>query len=103
MMFVVGSKSDSVSEVYCKNVEKEVHDIVSEINGEYWTVSSLTGKNIKNLFSRIAALSFLKIIRMEMEVMEALRKEEGSQHFQEFQIEVPKMKKRKRRCKCSIA
>lgn len=105
MIFVVGSKNDSVSELYCQNVEREIYDTVKEINAEFWTVSSLTGKNIINLFSRIAALCFLKIIKTELEVIDALhcKEENGVEQIVQLQLEETKMKKKRKVCiKCSI-
>lgn len=39
--------------------------IASELNAEYWPVSSKTGENINELFNRIAALTFDRFIKNE--------------------------------------
>lgn len=37
------------------------------VGAEYWAVSSRTGDGINELFSRVAALSFERIIKAELE------------------------------------
>lgn len=37
------------------------------MGAEYWAVSSRTGENVKDLFYRIAALSFDQVVRYELE------------------------------------
>lgn len=53
-----------------KNTEVTVSKVAKDLNAEYWPVSSKTGKNVNDLFFRIAALCFEETIRRELELEE---------------------------------
>lgn len=51
-------------------MEVNVMKIANQMNAEYWAVSSKTGKNIKDLFFRVAALCFENSVKCEIELRE---------------------------------
>ncbi|XP_018561908.1 ras-related protein Rab-34 [Anoplophora glabripennis] len=69
-IFLVGTKLDLMKKYALKNMEVSVKKVAKRINAEYWSVSSKTGKNVNNLFFRIAALCFEESIKRELELKE---------------------------------
>lgn len=51
-------------------MEVTIMKIAKQMNAEYWAVSSKTGKNINNLFFRIAAFCFDDSMKREIELRE---------------------------------
>ena len=49
-------------------IEEIAIKMAKSVEAEYWAVSSKTGDGVKGLFFRIAALSFERIIKQEMEM-----------------------------------
>ncbi|XP_064024924.1 ras-related protein Rab-36 isoform X2 [Pogoniulus pusillus] len=57
-IFLVGTKKDLVSGAVCERTELDAIRFANEMQAEYWSVSAKTGENVKELFSRVAALAF---------------------------------------------
>ncbi|KAJ8950429.1 hypothetical protein NQ318_003705 [Aromia moschata] len=70
-IFLVGSKRDLLKKYAYRNVEINAIKVAEKLNAEYWPVSSKTGKNVNNLFYRIAALTFDNFMRNEHELRKA--------------------------------
>ncbi|XP_053206129.1 ras-related protein Rab-36-like [Panonychus citri] len=105
LIFLVGSKKDLISEAQCRVLEKEAAQVAKQFEAEYWSVSSLTGKNVQNLFSRIAALAFLKMIKTEIEIKESFSNENSRLAIMSEQMtpEPPlKPNKKFKCCLCNI-
>ncbi|XP_066144362.1 ras-related protein Rab-34-like [Euwallacea fornicatus] len=60
-IFLVGSKRDLLDRAVYSNMKLHALKFAKELNAEYWSVSSKTGKNVSKLFRRIAALCFDKV------------------------------------------
>ncbi|NWH57275.1 RAB36 protein, partial [Geococcyx californianus] len=67
LIFLVGTKKDLVSDAVCKRTELDAIRFAMEMQAEYWSVSAKTGENVKEFFSRVAALSFEQSIMKELE------------------------------------
>ncbi|XP_068013210.1 ras-related protein Rab-36 isoform X1 [Melanerpes formicivorus] len=57
-IFLVGTKKDLVSDAVCERTELDAIRFANEMHAEYWSVSARTGENVKEFFSRVAALAF---------------------------------------------
>ncbi|XP_009278263.1 PREDICTED: ras-related protein Rab-36 isoform X2 [Aptenodytes forsteri] len=57
-IFLVGTKKDLVSDAVCERTELDAIRFANEMQAEYWSVSAKTGENVKEFFSRVAALAF---------------------------------------------
>lgn len=57
-LFLVGCKMDLVSQKEFEVIEISAMEMAKGMQAEYWSVSAKTGFNIKELFNRIAGLSF---------------------------------------------
>lgn len=57
-IFLVGSKKDLLSQAECERTEADAIKIATEMQAEYWSVSSKTGENVREFFFRVAALAF---------------------------------------------
>ncbi|XP_072381188.1 ras-related protein Rab-34 [Diabrotica undecimpunctata] len=66
-LFVVGTKRDLVKTYAYMNIEECAIRVATKLNAEYWAISSKTGKNVDNLFRRIAALTFQECVRRDLE------------------------------------
>ncbi|XP_007906919.1 ras-related protein Rab-36 [Callorhinchus milii] len=66
-IFLVGSKKDLVSQAECERIESDAIKIASEMQAEYWSMSSKTGENVREFFFRVAALAFEASILKELE------------------------------------
>lgn len=64
-VFLVGTKKDLLGTFAYKNAELNAMNMAKSITAEYWPVSSKTGENIDDLFSRIAVLTFDDCIKNE--------------------------------------
>ncbi|KAK6625306.1 hypothetical protein RUM43_005600 [Polyplax serrata] len=67
LKFLVGTKRDLMKNSNYLKVEDYASKMAKIVGAEYWAVSSRTGDGIKELFSRVAALSFERIIKAELE------------------------------------
>ncbi|XP_077164966.1 ras-related protein Rab-36 [Paroedura picta] len=66
-IFLVGTKKDLVSTAACERTELDAIRYANEMQAEYWSISAKTGENVKEFFSRVAALAFEKSMLMELE------------------------------------
>ncbi|XP_008501009.1 ras-related protein Rab-36 [Calypte anna] len=66
-IFLVGTKKDLVSDALCERTELDAIRFANEMQAEYWSVSARTGENVKELFSRVAALAFEQSMIKELE------------------------------------
>ncbi|XP_064531558.1 ras-related protein Rab-36 isoform X3 [Pseudopipra pipra] len=66
-IFLVGTKKDLVSDAVCERTELDAICLANEMRAEYWSVSAKTGENVKEFFSRVAALAFEQSIIKELE------------------------------------
>ncbi|XP_008946038.1 PREDICTED: ras-related protein Rab-36 isoform X1 [Merops nubicus] len=66
-IFLVGTKKDLVSDAVCERTELDAIRLANEMQAEYWSVSAKTGENVKEFFSRVAALAFEQSMIKEME------------------------------------
>ncbi|XP_069789760.1 ras-related protein Rab-36 isoform X2 [Narcine bancroftii] len=67
-IFLVGTKKDLLSQAECERTEADAIKIATEMQAEYWSVSSKTGENVREFFFRVAALAF------EASLLKELRK-----------------------------
>ncbi|NXN45970.1 RAB36 protein, partial [Rhinoptilus africanus] len=66
-IFLVGTKKDLVSDAVCERTEIDAIRFANEMQAEYWSVSAKTGENVKEFFSRVAALAFEQSMIKELE------------------------------------
>ncbi|XP_067861623.1 ras-related protein Rab-36 [Heptranchias perlo] len=66
-IFLVGSKKDLLSQAECERTEADAIKIATELQAEYWSVSSKTGENVREFFFRVAALAFEASLLKELE------------------------------------
>ncbi|CAM2103228.1 ras-related protein Rab-36 isoform X1 [Caretta caretta] len=66
-IFLVGTKKDLVSGAACERTELDAIRFANEMKAEYWSVSAKTGENVKEFFSRVAALAFEQSMLKELE------------------------------------
>ncbi|XP_065054501.1 ras-related protein Rab-36-like isoform X2 [Rhopilema esculentum] len=69
-VFLVGSKMDLCKSSQLEEIRSEAKAMSKEMNAEYWEVSSKSGKNIKELFLRVAAICFDQAMLKELEKKE---------------------------------
>ncbi|XP_065889595.1 ras-related protein Rab-34-like isoform X2 [Dysidea avara] len=60
--FVIGSKLDLCQSEYDR---RPAHTVSSSLGAEYWETSSKTGENVDDLFTRVAAVVFERIMEAE--------------------------------------
>lgn len=84
ILFLVGSKQDLICESVFFFVQSEAIKIAKEIGAEYWSVSSLTGSNVEELFTRIAVIAFENFIQFEIEDSKFELIEENSTHREDL-------------------
>ncbi|XP_018101606.1 ras-related protein Rab-34 isoform X1 [Xenopus laevis] len=73
LLFLVGSKKDLSSPAQYALMEKDAIKVAKEMQAEYWSVSSLTGENVKDFFFRVASLTFETSVLAELEKTNARR------------------------------
>ncbi|XP_053131372.1 ras-related protein Rab-34 isoform X3 [Hemicordylus capensis] len=73
LLFLVGTKKDLSSPARYHHMEKDALKVAEEMQAEYWTVSSLTGENVREFFFRVAALTFEGSVMAELERTNARR------------------------------
>ncbi|XP_010140917.1 PREDICTED: ras-related protein Rab-36 isoform X2 [Buceros rhinoceros silvestris] len=66
-IFLVGTKKDLVSDAVCERTELDAIRFANEMQAEYWSVSAKTGENVREFFSRVAALAFEQSMIKELE------------------------------------
>eukprot|EP00076_Gallus_gallus_P007719 XP_004934408.1 ras-related protein Rab-36 [Gallus gallus] len=66
-IFLVGTKKDLVSDAVCERTELDAIRFANDMQAEYWSVSAKTGENVKEFFSRVAALAFEQSMIRELE------------------------------------
>ncbi|XP_018410520.1 PREDICTED: ras-related protein Rab-34 isoform X4 [Nanorana parkeri] len=67
LLFLVGSKKDLTSPSQYALMEKDAIKVAKEMQAEYWSMSSLTGENVKEFFFRVASLTFESSVLAELE------------------------------------
>lgn len=70
-LFLVGTKKDLSSPAQYSQMEGDALKLAREIGAEYWAVSSLTGENVNEFFSRVASLGFENSVLAELEEKES--------------------------------
>lgn len=66
LIFLVGCKKELLCESAFKFVEKEGIKVANELNAEFWTLSSSTGENVSEFFTRVSTLTFQEMIHREI-------------------------------------
>ncbi|XP_063225111.1 ras-related protein Rab-34-like [Bacillus rossius redtenbacheri] len=66
-VFLVGTKRDLLSAAGMAEAESNAVGVAARLGAELWAVSSKTGENVAEMFSRMAALSFDASVRKEQE------------------------------------
>ncbi|KAM9320496.1 ras-related protein Rab-34 [Gastrophryne carolinensis] len=67
LLFLVGSKKDLTSSAQYALMERDAIKVANEMKAEYWSMSSLTGENVKEFFFRVASLTFEASVLAELE------------------------------------
>ncbi|XP_077995482.1 ras-related protein Rab-34-like [Glandiceps talaboti] len=67
LVFLVGTKLDLCSQSKYEEVEKFAIEKAKELNAEYWPVSSKTGENVTEFFTRLAAMTFDLAVQRELD------------------------------------
>uniref|UniRef100_A0A1B6D7M2 Ras-related protein Rab-36 n=1 Tax=Clastoptera arizonana TaxID=38151 RepID=A0A1B6D7M2_9HEMI len=65
LLFLIGTKMDVISHSACVEMEKIALKMAAKLEAEYWAVSSKTGENVDEMFCRMAALVFDKLLMNE--------------------------------------
>ncbi|XP_072443201.1 ras-related protein Rab-36 isoform X1 [Chiloscyllium punctatum] len=66
-IFLVGCKKDVLSQAEYERTEADAIKVATEMQAEYWAVSSKTGENVREFFFRVAALAFEASLLKELE------------------------------------
>ncbi len=66
LIFLVGTKKDLLCEGASDFVCSEARKMANQLEAEFWSVSAQSGENVKELFSRIASLTFNGIVNKEI-------------------------------------
>ncbi|XP_047234629.1 ras-related protein Rab-34 isoform X2 [Girardinichthys multiradiatus] len=77
LLFLVGTKKDLSSLDQLAETEQEAIRLSEEIKAEYWAVSSKSGDGVRDLFLRVASLTFEANVLAELE-------RSGSRHFKDI-------------------
>ncbi|XP_038619046.1 ras-related protein Rab-36 isoform X2 [Tachyglossus aculeatus] len=81
LKFLVGTKKDLLSGAVCERSETDAIQVANEMQAEYWSVSAKTGENVKNFFSRVAAVTFEQSVLRELEKRGSCRTQIGEGNF----------------------
>ncbi|XP_075052924.1 ras-related protein Rab-34 isoform X2 [Mixophyes fleayi] len=73
LLFLVGLKKDLASPSQYVLIEQDAIKVAKEMKAEFWSVSSLTGDNVKEFFFRVASLTFESSVLAELEKTNARR------------------------------
>lgn len=66
LLFLVGTKRDLLCDSAAQFVTAEAAKIANQLEAEFWPVSAQSGENVRELFARIASLTFNHIINKEI-------------------------------------
>ncbi|XP_053557969.1 ras-related protein Rab-36 [Bombina bombina] len=66
-VFLVGTKKDTLSDAECDRTEHDALQYANQMQAEYWSVSAKTGEHVKEFFFRVAALSFERSMKTELD------------------------------------
>ncbi|XP_076140212.1 ras-related protein Rab-36 [Alosa pseudoharengus] len=66
-VFLLGTKSDLMSPEMRASLERDAVKLASELQAEFWMVSSKTGENVNEFFFRVAAIAFEDAILRDLE------------------------------------
>ncbi|GAB6028678.1 hypothetical protein CHUAL_004503 [Chamberlinius hualienensis] len=72
-VFLVGLKKDICPNYDYDMVEERAVRIAQELKAEYWACSSLTGENVLDFFTRVAALAFNASVQRELDSVPEIR------------------------------
>ncbi|CAH1800720.1 unnamed protein product [Owenia fusiformis] len=78
IVFLVGTKKDLINEHTFLDVERKAIDMATEIQAEFWPISSKTGENVKELFFRLVGLTFDKAVLDELDANKGPSKQIGT-------------------------
>ncbi|XP_054287543.1 ras-related protein Rab-34-like [Macrosteles quadrilineatus] len=67
LVFLLGNKMDLVSQASRCEMEKIAIKTATQLGAEFWPVSARTGENIEEVFRRMAALAYHRILCIEEE------------------------------------
>ncbi|XP_028823492.1 ras-related protein Rab-34-like isoform X2 [Denticeps clupeoides] len=67
LLFLVGAKKDLSSPSLLAQMEHDAIRLSGEIRAEYWAVSALSGEGVRELFARVASLTFEANVLAELE------------------------------------
>ncbi|XP_048836827.1 ras-related protein Rab-34-like isoform X1 [Brienomyrus brachyistius] len=67
LLFLVGTKKDLSSPAQYSQIEEDAIKMAEEMKAEYWAVSALSGENVRELFFRVASLTFEANVLAELE------------------------------------
>ncbi|XP_026861255.2 ras-related protein Rab-34 [Electrophorus electricus] len=67
LLFLVGTKKDLSHPDLLAQMEQEAIKLSEEIRAEYWAVSALSGESVRELFMRVASLTFEASVLAELE------------------------------------
>jgi len=66
LLFLVGAKKDLLCDSAYQFVHEQSKKVANELEAEMWSVSAQTGENVRELFTRIAALTFNAMLYNEV-------------------------------------
>ncbi|CAF1598279.1 unnamed protein product [Rotaria magnacalcarata] len=67
LIFLVGSKRDLITDNKSHaKIEQTARIVAKRVNAEFWSLSSLTGSNVEELFKRIACVTYQTLIRQQL-------------------------------------
>ncbi|XP_046680650.1 ras-related protein Rab-34-like [Homalodisca vitripennis] len=66
LIFLVGNKMDLLSQASLAEMDRMASRTAARLEAEYWPVSALTGENVTEMFRRMAALAFSRLLCSEM-------------------------------------
>jgi small GTP-binding protein len=78
-IFLVSTKKDLImddSEEFSLR-EKRAAQFAEDFEAEYWSTSSRTGDNVEELFTRIASVTFERVMKSEIEATNSIRETTG--------------------------
>ncbi|XP_072517917.1 ras-related protein Rab-34 [Salminus brasiliensis] len=67
LLFLVGTKKDQSHPDLLAQMEEEAIKLSEEIKAEYWAVSALSGESVRQLFFRVASLTFEASVLADLE------------------------------------
>jgi small GTP-binding protein len=103
-IFLVSTKKDLIVddvEEY-KVKEKRAAQFAESFEAEYWSTSSRTGENVEELFSRIASVTFERVMKSEIEATNAIQETTSqlAQNSSLIRLKSPPKSKRPKKPSC---